>query len=386
MDAARLLAAAEAFETPVAAVDVAAMESNLAAMQARATDLGLRLRPHAKTHKSAHVARRQMEHGATGLTAATLTEAEVFAGAGAGDLLIAFPPVGELRLRRLAALAERVGPLAVSVDSVEAATGLPERVEVLWEVDSGHHRLGTPAGRATVTAVTELLAAIGEERFRGLLTFPGHAYAVSDRTELAGVAAAEHRAVMETAAELRAAGIAVRELSVGSTPTVPLTEAGPTEMRPGSYVYGDAQQVALGAMTVEECALGVVATVVATPAADRAVIDAGSKALAADSRLSLLRGYGMVAGRDDLVLERMSEEHGMLVASGGRTRLRIGDRLLVIPAHCCTTVNLHPAVLMVQAGTAWWDPVAARGWQSWSAGSLSGRPPSSPATPASWGG
>jgi len=327
-----------------------------------------------------------MEHGATGLTAATLTEAEVFAGAGAGDLLIAFPPVGELRLRRLAALAERVGPLAVSVDSVEAATGLPERVEVLWEVDSGHHRLGTPAGRATVTAVTELLAAIGEERFRGLLTFPGHAYAVSDRTELAGVAAAEHRAVMETAAELRAAGIAVRELSVGSTPTVPLTEAGPTEMRPGSYVYGDAQQVALGAMTVEECALGVVATVVATPAADRAVIDAGSKALAADSRLSLLRGYGMVAGRDDLVLERMSEEHGMLVASGGRTRLRIGDRLLVIPAHCCTTVNLHPAVLMVQAGTAWWDPVAARGWQSWSAGSLSGRPPSSPATPASWGG
>jgi len=233
MNAERVLDAAEAVETPVAAVDVATVEANLAVMQARAAGLGLRLRPHAKTHKSAHVARRQLEHGATGLTAATLTEAEVFAGAGAGDLLIAFPPVGEMKLRRLAALAERVGRLAVSTDSVEVAAVLPERFEVLWEVDSGHHRLGTRPGRATVTAVTELLPAIGEERFRGLLTFPGHAYAVADRAELAGVAAAEHRAVMETAAALRAAGIPVRELSVGSTPTVPLTEAGPTEMRPG---------------------------------------------------------------------------------------------------------------------------------------------------------
>jgi D-serine deaminase-like pyridoxal phosphate-dependent protein len=284
MDAERVFAAAQAVETPVAVVDVAAMESNLAAMQSRAAGLGLRLRPHAKTHKSAFVARRQLEHGATGLTAATLTEAEVFAAAGAGDLLIAFPPVGEMKLRRLAALAERVGRLAVSTDSVEVAATLPERVEVLWEVDSGHHRVGTAPGAATVAGVTALVAAIGVERFRGLLTFPGHAYAVADRAELARVAEAEHRVMLETAAQLRAAGIAVRELSVGSTPTASWTEAGPTEIRPGSYVYGDAQQVVLGAMTVEECALGVVATVVSTPAPDRAVIDAGSKALAADAR------------------------------------------------------------------------------------------------------
>lgn len=368
MDAERAVAAAQPVETPVAVVDVAAMESNLAAMQARAAGLGLRLRPHAKTHKSAFVARRQLEHGAVGLTVATFTEAEVFAAAGADDLLIAFPPVGEMRLRRLAALAERGGRLAVSTDSLEVAAALPEKVEVLWEVDSGHHRVGTAPGEETVTGVTALVAVIGAERFRGLLTFPGHAYAVADRAELAWVAEAEHRVMLETAAQLRAAGIAVRELSVGSTPTASWTEAGPTEMRPGSYVYGDAQQVVLGAMTVEACALGVVATVVSTPAADRAVIDAGSKALAADARLSLLRGYGIVAEHQDLVLERLSEEHGMLVAPGGRTGLRIGDRLLVIPAHCCTTVNLHPAVLMVEAGRAWWDPVAARGWQSMGGG------------------
>jgi D-serine deaminase-like pyridoxal phosphate-dependent protein len=363
MNAERALAAAQVVETPVAVVDVAAMEANLAAMQARAGSLGIRLRPHAKTHKSAHVARRQIEHGAYGLTAATLTEAEVFAAAGVQDLLVAFPAVGEARLGRLSALAERVGRLAVSLDSVEVAERMPQRVEVLWEVDTGHHRLGTAPGAATVAAVTELVAAIGMERFRGLLTFPGHAYAVAGRAELASIAAWEHRAMVETAQEIRATGIPVRELSVGSTPTAALTAAGPTEMRPGSYVYGDAQQVALGAMTVDECALGVVATVVSTPAADRAVIDAGSKALAADARLALLRGHGIVAGRDDLVLERMSEEHGMLVTGGGPTRLHPGDRLLVIPAHCCTTVNLHPAVLMVEADRAWWDPVAARGWQ-----------------------
>ena len=364
MDAERVIAAAQAVETPVAVVDVAAMEANLAAMQARASGLGLHLRPHAKTHKSAFVAGRQLEHGAVGLTAATLTEAELFADAGAADLLIAFPPVGELKLRRLVALAERVERLAVSLDSVEVAAALPERVEVLWELDSGHHRVGTAPGEATVAGVTALVAAIGMDRFRGLLTFPGHAYAVADRAELGRVADAEHRRMLETAAQLRGAGIPVRELSVGSTPTASWTEAGPTEMRPGSYVYGDAQQVVLGAMTAAECALGLVATVVSTPAPDRAVIDAGSKALAADSRLSLLRGYGIVPGREDLVLERMSEEHGMLVAPGGRTRLRIGDRLVVVPAHCCTTVNLHPAVLMVEVGRAWWDPVAARGWQA----------------------
>ena len=363
MDAARVLGAAEDVETPLAAVDVAAMDANLAAMQARAEGLGLRLRPHAKTHKSAFVARRQLELGAAGLTAATLTEAEVFADAGASDLLVAFPPVGAARLRRLAALAERVGRLAVSLDFVEVAAGLPAGVEVLWEVDTGHHRLGT-APEATPAAVAALVAAIGPERFRGLLSFPGHAYAVTDRGELVRVAEDEHRAVMETAAAIRAAGIAVSEVSVGSTPTARWTEAGPTEMRPGSYVYGDAQQVALGAMGADQCALGVVATVVATPAADRAVIDAGSKALAADVRLPLLRGHGIVAGREDLVLERMSEEHGVLVAPGGWTGLRIGDRILVIPAHCCTTVNLHPAVLMVEAEAAWWDPVAARGWRA----------------------
>ena len=164
--------------------------------------------------------------------------------------------------------------------------------------------------------MTALVAAIGMDRFRGLLTFPGHAYAVADRGELVGSPTPSTGGCWRPPPSSEAPASPSRELSVGSTPTASWTEAGPTEMRPGSYVYGDAQQVVLGAMTAAECALGLVATVVSTPAPDRAVIDAGSKALAADVRLRLLRGYGIVAGREDLVLERMSEEHGVLVAPG----------------------------------------------------------------------
>ncbi len=379
-----LLAAAEPFTTPVAAVDVATLDANLFVMQQRVAALGWRLRPHAKTHKSSFVARRQIAQGAHGLTAATLREAELFADAGVDDILLAHPPVGAAKLRRVADLAARLRRLAVSVDSVEAVAGVPANVEILWEIDSGHHRLGTAAGLTTVPAARQLVDVVGLERFRGLLTFPGHVYAARDMAGVASVAEHEREALRATVDLLRAEGIRVRELSLGSTPTIGLRGAaagearsggaGPRtgaagdgeiliEARPGSYAYGDVQQVALGAMSQDECALGVVATVVATPAADRAVIDAGSKALAADVSVPTVRGYGRVAGREDLVVERMSEEHGVLIAQGA-TGLTVGDRVVVIPVHCCTTVNLHPAVLMVEAGTGWWDPVAARGWQA----------------------
>jgi D-serine deaminase-like pyridoxal phosphate-dependent protein len=386
----RMLAAAAPCDTPLAVVDVSVMEANLEAMQSRVAALGWSLRPHAKTHKSATVARRQIAHGARGVTAATLREAESFATAGVDDILLAHPPVGPAKLQRLGALVARLRRLAVSVDSVEAVRGLPAGVEVFWEIDSGHHRLGTLPGEASVAGVVRLVDSIGAERFRGLLTFPGHAYAAGDDSALDAAAMAEKAALLGTAQDLGDRGISVRELSLGSTPTLahhrppggapdrtgasaaPAGTHQPTalrstentlvEARPGVYVYGDAQQIALGTMRRQECALAVIATVVSTPDRHRAVIDAGSKALAADVSVARLRGFGVVVGREHLVLERMSEEHGVLTAAEP-TGLRIGDRVAVIPAHCCTTVNLHPAVLMVEEAGDWWDPVVARGWQ-----------------------
>jgi len=364
MNRERALEAAAPFITPLAVVDEEVMEGNLARMAAVAAGHRVALRPHAKTHKSAEVARRQMAHGAVGLTAATLVEAEVFAEAGIADLLVAHPPVGTAKLRRLEALAGRVKRLAVSLDDVGVAESIPPAVEVLWEVDTGLHRIGTAPGAQTVAAVRRLVAAISAARFRGLITHAGHAYASTDQAQRRQAAEEESAGLTDTAEMLRAEGIEVRERSVGSTPTAGLAlHPGITEMRPGTYVYGDANQVTLVSQRLEDCALAVVATVVSNPAADRAVIDAGSKALSADLRVSGLDGYGIVVGNERLCVARLSEEHAV-VTGPGRTGLAIGDRIAIIPAHACTTVNLHPSLLIVpREGTPRWQAVDARGWR-----------------------
>src|SRR5437899_2431540 len=161
MDVERILAATEGIITPVAVVDEEVVERNLARMAKVAADHNVTLRPHAKTHKSAYMGKRQMAHGAVGLTCATFTEAEVFADAGVDDLLIAHPPVGRPKLERLAALAKRVKRLAVALDDVGIAKSLPVGIDVLWEVDPGQHRIGTAPGERTVAAVQELVRAIG---------------------------------------------------------------------------------------------------------------------------------------------------------------------------------------------------------------------------------
>src|SRR5438132_772307 len=330
MDLERILAATEDIITPVAVVDEEVVERNLARMAKLAADNHVKLRPHAKTHKSAYMAQRQMAHGAVGLTCATFTEAEVFADAGIDDLVIWHPPVGRPKLERLNAVAVRVKRLAVSLDDVGIAKTLPPSVEVLWEVDPGQHRVGTLPGEPTVMAVEELIRAIGAERFRGLITHGGHVYAATNQRERQIAAEQENRAVTATAEMLRQAGIEVRELSVGSTPTAGLAlRDGITEMRPGTYIYGDANQVTLGSQRLEDCALCVVATVVSTPASDRTVVDAGSKSLSADLRVAGLDSYGLVLGHKDVAVARLSEEHAVL-AHPHRSRLRVGHRLAIV--------------------------------------------------------
>src|SRR5207249_6003683 len=183
MDVERILVATEDIITPFAVADQEIVERNLARMAKLAADHNIKLRPHAKTHKSSYMAQRQMAYGAVGLTCATFTEAEIFADAGVNDLLIAHPPVGRPKLERLAALAKRVKRLAVSLDDVGVAKSLPASVEVLWEVDPGQHRVGTLPGEPTVRAVKKLIRAIGAERFRGLITHGGHVYAAKNQSE-----------------------------------------------------------------------------------------------------------------------------------------------------------------------------------------------------------
>lgn len=372
MDLELALASAGSTITPVAVRDDAAMARNLASMAALARVAGVRLRPHCKTHKSSAVAARQLAAGAAGLTVATLQEAEVFSEADCKDILIAHPPVGAEKHRRLAALLERGVRLSVSIDDLELARAVPAAAGIYWEVDTGLGRMGTQPGQPTVAAVRRLVELVGPHRFRGLMTHGGHGYRTRDLSELRVAAREESNGVAETASMLRSLGVEVSEVSVGSTPTAGFAgeQAGITEMRPGTYVYGDAGQVTLGAHRIEDCALAVVTTVISSPERGRAVLDCGSKSLSADRLVARLEGFGIVLEHPHLRVERLSEEHAVVTAREGlATGLVIGQRLAVIPSHVCTTVNLHPALLCFDADRrrTYWEAVDARGWRPYDA-------------------
>jgi D-serine deaminase-like pyridoxal phosphate-dependent protein len=338
--------------TPAVLVDLGVVERNLASMQARANASGVKLRPHAKTHKAPLIGRMQIAAGASGLTLAKVSEAEVFARAGFDDIFLGYPIFGADKARRLLALSERVR-IAVGADSVEGARSLGEvfhaagrRLPVRLKIDCGYHRVGVPPEKALETA--RRIAELPGVLLDGLFTHGGHGYGGATPDEVARIGLDEGRIVAETAGTLRAAGVPIGEVSLGSTPTVKsaVTQRGVTECRPGTYVYNDFSQVSLGSCGLEECALTVLATVVSVPATDRAVVDAGSKTLSSDPLRPRAGGHGLVLGRKTRVA-RLSEEHGVLQVEPGEA-FRVGERVRILPNHACVVSNLHDRLVGVR--------------------------------------
>ena len=358
-------------DTPSLLFDLSALDANIEEMAAVARDAGVGLRPHTKTHKSPSIARQQVEAGAAGITVAKLGEAEVMVDAGLDDVLIAYPIWGAAKLARLRALLDRAS-IRVSLDSVEVAEGvgsvgrdLGRDVPVLVEVDTGLRRLGRAPGAPTAELATAVARVAGVDVI-GLLTHAGHAYRCEDAEALRAVAEREALDLLESAADCARAGLEIREISVGSTPTarVAANVPGVTEIRPGTYVVNDAQQVRLGVATPARCAARVLVTVVARPSAERFVVDAGTKAFTsdgADADGSAYPGRGIVDGRPDLRLDFMNEEHGVGRIEGD-DELAIGERLEVIPLHACGCVNMFDVAYGVRGGAVEREiPIAARG-------------------------
>jgi D-serine deaminase-like pyridoxal phosphate-dependent protein len=357
--------------TPALIVDHDRLLRNVREMGARAQSLGVALKPHAKTHKSPAIAALQREHGATGLTVATIAEAEGFAAEGFDDFVLTAPPVGAWRLERLIALARRVR-IRVVLDGAEALRALDEAcrragVEIgyLWEVDCGVGRFGTPPGRRTADHIADLLGAVSHVSFDGLLAFAGHAYAATSQEGIAAAARDEHEAIAQTVEALAERGVETAVRSVGSTPTTHAMRSGEgiTEIRPGNYVFYDATQVALGTVPLERCALSVLATVTSRPAPDRLILDAGSKALAAERLSTLTPGFGLIEGHPELSVARLYEEQAIVYAEEP-CEIPVGSRVRVVPNHACAAANLHSRMLVVEDGAvadAW--PVTVREWR-----------------------
>lgn len=357
----------DALETPCAVVDLDRMEANLDRVAAYVETHGLALRPHTKTHKSPEILEAQIARGAVGATVATPREAEVMAEA-TDDVLVAYPAVGEGRIRRLIALPDTVR-LTVALDSPEAleglsaaASGAGREVGVLVEIDVGMRRCGIPEPGAVVALAREAAAAPGVV-YRGILFYPGHIREPVDRQE-DGIAAL-NLALERHLEALGDAGLEPEVVSGGSTPTLWASHRIPaqTEIRPGTYVYNDRTTAEIGACAWEDCAYTILATVVSTAVPQQAIIDAGSKALAREEiRGTGAPGLGALLDRRDVVVRAASEEHGILDLSGTSWRPRVGERVRVVPNHVCVSVHLQERIRGVRGNAIErsWD-VAARG-------------------------
>ncbi|OFW30180.1 MAG: hypothetical protein A3G76_14260 [Acidobacteria bacterium RIFCSPLOWO2_12_FULL_65_11] len=365
--------------TPQVLVDRKRLLDNIGRVQTLADAAGARLRPHAKTHKSPVVARWQLDRGAVGVCCAKLGEAEVFAHAGIRDIRLPYP-INPSNAGRVVALMDRAS-ISIIVDHLGVARGWSEAMsraglalDVLIKVDVGFHRCGIDPDAADAVDFIRAVSSLSGLRLRGLLSHAGHGYQAASDDELCEVARREAEMLSGLRDRATRAGIPIDELSVGATPTLRHTASmarqyGLTELRPGNYVYFDRAQLALGAATIEDCALTVLATVVSKPAADRVILDCGSKTLSSDQARGFTPtpGYGAVltgngsAIDENLTIERLSEEHAT-VRARGVTTLEPGDRVRVLPNHSCVVSNLVDAVQLVEGDRVIETlPVAARG-------------------------
>ncbi|HXF95824.1 MAG TPA: alanine racemase [Gemmatimonadales bacterium] len=342
-------------ETPALLLHLDVVERNLDRMAARARELGVRLRPHVKTHKCPELGRRQAARGVAGITVATLAEAEAFAGAGFDDITWAFP-LDPGHLSRARRVAERA-LLRVVVDDLDTARRLRHTGLHAWlKVDCGYHRAGVdPASPYALRVAREL----GSEQgitFDGILSHSGHAYRTTSREEAARVAEDERSVMVWFAELLRRDGLPVRGISVGSTPAMVAvrTLEGVTEARPGNYVFYDRTMALIGACDLADVGVTVLTTVVShQPGASHFVVDAGALALSKDPGPGHVGppAMGAIQGHPDLVLASLSQEHGIVRAPAPQTiegRFPVGERLEIIPNHSCLTVAHFDEYLVVR--------------------------------------
>ncbi|MGB2715520.1 MAG: alanine racemase [Vicinamibacterales bacterium] len=351
--------------TPSVLIDQQKLERNIERMQAAVDARQIRLRPHAKTHKSTDIAHIQVARGAVGICCAKLGEAEIFANAGIADIRVPYP-LNPANASRVLVLLNRthfsfiVDDLTVAREwsriFVEAGT----TVDVLVKVDVGLHRCGIDPEADGAADFIARVAELPGLTFRGLLSHAGHSYGAVSDAEIAAIAATEARLLTTLKEKAGHAGVQVDEVSVGSTPTArySVREAGITELRPGNYVYYDRTQVELGSASWDDCALTVLSRVVSRPVPDRLIFDAGSKTLTTD----LARGAGDVGGfgvvlesldstQPDrgLLIERLSEEHATVRVRGEST-LKPGDLVRIVPNHACVVSNMVDDAWLVSGG------------------------------------
>jgi D-serine deaminase-like pyridoxal phosphate-dependent protein len=348
-------------ETPALLIDLDLMNANIERMSAYFGGKHSTLRAHSKTHKSPYIAHKQISSGSRGVCVQKLGEAEVMVGSGVKDVLITNEVVDPRKLERLVAL-NNYADVKVAVDNLSVAKKISEiaRIEgikqgVLIEVDVRNRRCGRLPGRDTADFVKEIGNLSGIE-FRGLMGYEGPFLDVTGFEARKSGASKLLGQLAETVEMVEKEGIHVEIVSAGSTGTYNIAGEyqGVTEVEAGSYVFMDSTYRKLDGLKFH-CALTVLATVISRPIPERVIVDVGWKTIASEL------GPPEVKDVEGAKFYHQSEEHG-LISVGSENRLSVGDKVELIPSHCCTTVNLHDNfyVTRKEKVEAIW-PIAARG-------------------------
>ncbi|MGJ7536488.1 MULTISPECIES: DSD1 family PLP-dependent enzyme [unclassified Variovorax] len=350
-------------DTPAALIECSRMQRNIARMQQRMSELGVRFRPHVKTSKCIAVAEAQREAGAQGITVSTLKEAEQFFAEGFTDILYAVG-MAPHRLQHAMDLRRRGCALGILTDGVESARAIAEFgrangevFDVLIEVDTDGHRSGIRPEEDALLEVAHVLHD-GGMRLGGVMTHAGSSYELDTPEALRAMAEQERSGCVRAAQRLRDAGLPCPVVSVGSTPTALMAEAleGVTEVRAGVYVFFDLVMRNIGVCAEDDIALSVLTTVIGHQA-DKgwAIVDSGWMAMSRDRGTQKQKrdfGYGQVCDVDGKVLDGYvlsgaNQEHGILSREGApdtgiAARFPIGTRLRILPNHACATGAQFP--------------------------------------------
>ena len=355
-------------DTPALLIDLDKMEANIQTMADYFTTVNAMLRPHVKTHKTPIISHKQIAAGAIGVTCAKLGEAEAVIHAGVRDVLIANQVVGSHKIARLINLA-RHSEIMVAVDNPqnvrdisEAAAAKGVTVRMLVEVNVGMNRCGVESGKPALELAKQIRQS-ANLKFEGLMGYEGHTVAKPDLKEREANVQEAMQHLIDAKHYLEKHGVEVSIMSGGGTGTFNITGSIPemTEVQAGSYVFMDATYRNVEGVGEQfDCSLSVLATVVSRPAPDRVIVDTGLKVLAKEF------GIPQPIGITGVEMTGLSEEHGTLKfvgqVSDTDVPLTPGDKIEILPTHCCTTVNLHDRYYGIRNGIveSVWD-IAARG-------------------------
>lgn len=347
-------------DTPALLIDRDIMMKNCRELQDYANRQNVDLRPHTKTHKMSKLALLQEEIGAKGIAVAKVGEAEIMASKGLRDIFIANEIVGDRKLDRIRRLGESIN-ISFGLDSIEQAEmvervfeGSKRKAHVLIEIEVGEERSGVVEEEYFIDLLN-YLKVCKNIYLKGVFSHDGHSYGAESIEECKKIHIESQKRTLLFAEMARKMGFNIETVSIGSTPSLinnfEILE-GISEIRPGTYIFMDASQAGVYG-NFSKNAASVLATIISRPTSDRLIIDVGAKGLTSQSRdkgITKTKGLGIIKGHDNISIYKVYDEHGVIYSEILRAKLKVGDKIEIIPNHICPVVNLHESAYLIKDG------------------------------------